>query len=245
MHFAMPARLLARARLGLSRFFSIQDSIFKQSDIIGIRWNCMACEDFDLCGECYSAGSHFNHRELMVAIETPGNIDLDMSTPTVPPPSFSKASDPPPGWVKLTHGNYFNNDTRELAESLPDIPARLYDAEEPEFLPEKWERRYTNLEGGRTYYANLKAKSTTWIHPIAVPELPEGWDRSYDEEGEVYYINRWSKTTTTKHPLRHSRKCAHCRNPIIGTMYQCACKACYKYRSKPVRLASFFGFSFG
>ncbi|KAF7976604.1 hypothetical protein HWV62_6102 [Athelia sp. TMB] len=40
--------------------------------IVGIRWKCMVCEDYDLCDRCHTAGIHDEHQ--MLKIEHPGDI---------------------------------------------------------------------------------------------------------------------------------------------------------------------------
>jgi len=43
-----------------------------RNDIVGYRWKCTVCTNYDLCDECYLAGAHDEH--LMVKIEHPADV---------------------------------------------------------------------------------------------------------------------------------------------------------------------------
>ncbi|XP_072509693.1 pleckstrin homology domain-containing family A member 5 isoform X14 [Notamacropus eugenii] len=65
-------------------------------------------------------------------------------------------------------------------------------------LPPTW--TYGITKGGRVFFINEEAKSTTWLHPVTgeavvtghrrqSPDLPTGWEEAYTFEGARYYIN--------------------------------------------------------
>jgi len=88
-------------------------------------------------------------------------------------------------------------------------------------LPAGWERRYT---GGRPYYVDHTARSTSWIPPIPgrrveiVPQmlppplvtvirpaadvagLPPGWERRTDNHGRPFYVDHNTRRTTWNAP---------------------------------------------
>lgn len=45
----------------------------KANPVIGVRWKCLVCDDFDLCDACHSSGSHSQHQ--MLQIEIPGDAE--------------------------------------------------------------------------------------------------------------------------------------------------------------------------
>ncbi|XP_051817331.1 pleckstrin homology domain-containing family A member 5 isoform X26 [Antechinus flavipes] len=64
-------------------------------------------------------------------------------------------------------------------------------------LPPTW--TYGITKGGRVFFINEEAKSTTWLHPVTgeavvtghrrqSPDLPTGWEEAYTFEGARYYI---------------------------------------------------------
>ncbi|XP_033078621.1 pleckstrin homology domain-containing family A member 5 isoform X8 [Trachypithecus francoisi] len=74
-------------------------------------------------------------------------------------------------------------------------------------LPRSW--TYGITRGGRVFFINEEAKSTTWLHPVTgeavvtghrrqSTDLPTGWEEAYTFEGARYYINNenhfWSAT---------------------------------------------------
>ncbi|XP_050824075.1 pleckstrin homology domain-containing family A member 5 isoform X19 [Gopherus flavomarginatus] len=64
-------------------------------------------------------------------------------------------------------------------------------------LPGNWS--YGISQGGRLFFINEEAKSTTWLHPHTgeavitghrrSADLPTGWEEAYTFEGARYYIN--------------------------------------------------------
>ncbi|XP_048683472.1 pleckstrin homology domain-containing family A member 5 isoform X18 [Caretta caretta] len=63
-------------------------------------------------------------------------------------------------------------------------------------LPGNWS--YGISQGGRLFFINEEAKSTTWLHPHTgeavitghrrSADLPTGWEEAYTFEGARYYI---------------------------------------------------------
>ncbi|XP_041591382.1 pleckstrin homology domain-containing family A member 5 isoform X21 [Vulpes lagopus] len=64
-------------------------------------------------------------------------------------------------------------------------------------LPRSW--TYGITRGGRVFFINEEAKSTTWLHPVTgeavvtghrrqSADLPTGWEEAYTFEGARYYI---------------------------------------------------------
>uniref|UniRef100_A0A5F8GCR6 Pleckstrin homology domain containing A5 n=1 Tax=Monodelphis domestica TaxID=13616 RepID=A0A5F8GCR6_MONDO len=77
-------------------------------------------------------------------------------------------------------------------------------------LPPTW--TYGITKGGRVFFINEEAKSTTWLHPVTgeavvtghrrqSPDLPTGWEEAYTFEGARYYINHNERKVTCKHPV--------------------------------------------
>uniref|UniRef100_A0A2K5DSC2 Pleckstrin homology domain containing A5 n=1 Tax=Aotus nancymaae TaxID=37293 RepID=A0A2K5DSC2_AOTNA len=71
---------------------------------------------------------------------------------------------------------------------------------------------YWITRGGRVFFINEEAKSTTWLHPITgeavvtghrrqSTDLPAGWEEAYTFEGARYYINHNERKVTCKHPV--------------------------------------------
>nr|XP_044995528.1 pleckstrin homology domain-containing family A member 5 isoform X18 [Jaculus jaculus] len=67
-------------------------------------------------------------------------------------------------------------------------------------LPRSW--TYGITRGGRVFFINEEAKSTTWLHPVTgeavvtghrrhSTDLPTGWEEAYTFEGARYYIKSW------------------------------------------------------
>ncbi|XP_049738547.1 pleckstrin homology domain-containing family A member 5 isoform X25 [Loxodonta africana] len=66
-------------------------------------------------------------------------------------------------------------------------------------LPRSW--TYGITRGGRVFFINEEAKSTTWLHPVTgeavvtghrrqSTDLPTGWEEAYTFEGARYYIKK-------------------------------------------------------
>ncbi|XP_053108320.1 pleckstrin homology domain-containing family A member 5 isoform X13 [Hemicordylus capensis] len=82
-------------------------------------------------------------------------------------------------------------------------------AERLRSLPASWS--YGVSRGGRIFFINEEAKSTTWLHPLTgeavitghrrSPDLPTGWEEAYTFEGARYYINHNERKVTCKHPV--------------------------------------------
>ncbi|XP_042322634.1 pleckstrin homology domain-containing family A member 5 isoform X6 [Sceloporus undulatus] len=82
-------------------------------------------------------------------------------------------------------------------------------AERLRSLPSRWS--YGVSRGGRIFFINEEAKSTTWLHPRtgeavitghrSSPDLPTGWEEAYTFEGARYYINHNERKVTCKHPV--------------------------------------------
>uniref|UniRef100_A0A8C8SQW9 Pleckstrin homology domain containing A5 n=1 Tax=Pelusios castaneus TaxID=367368 RepID=A0A8C8SQW9_9SAUR len=82
-------------------------------------------------------------------------------------------------------------------------------AERLRSLPGSWS--YGISRGGRLFFINEEAKSTTWLHPLTgeavitghrrSADLPTGWEEAYTFEGARYYINHNERKVTCKHPV--------------------------------------------
>ncbi|XP_054680636.1 pleckstrin homology domain-containing family A member 5 isoform X14 [Grus americana] len=87
-------------------------------------------------------------------------------------------------------------------------PAEL-NAERLRALPGSWS--YGISQGGRVFFINEEAKSTTWLHPLTgeavitghrrSADLPTGWEEAYTFEGARYYVNHNERKVTCKHPV--------------------------------------------
>ncbi|XP_041441670.1 pleckstrin homology domain-containing family A member 5 isoform X5 [Xenopus laevis] len=76
-------------------------------------------------------------------------------------------------------------------------------------LPDSW--GFGISRGGRIFFINEEAKSTTWLHPLTgetlltghrkTPDLPTGWEEGYTFEGARYYINHNERKVTCTHPV--------------------------------------------
>nr|XP_008172522.1 pleckstrin homology domain-containing family A member 5 isoform X13 [Chrysemys picta bellii] len=76
-------------------------------------------------------------------------------------------------------------------------------------LPGNWS--YGISQGGRLFFINEEAKSTTWLHPHTgeavitghrrSADLPTGWEEAYTFEGARYYVNHNERKVTCKHPV--------------------------------------------
>ncbi|KAM4820472.1 pleckstrin homology domain-containing family A member 5 [Thomomys bottae] len=77
-------------------------------------------------------------------------------------------------------------------------------------LPRSW--TYGITRGGRVFFINEEAQSTTWLHPLTgeavvtghrrpSTDLPTGWEEAYTFEGARYYINHNERKVTCKHPV--------------------------------------------
>ncbi|XP_073418458.1 pleckstrin homology domain-containing family A member 5 isoform X4 [Dendrobates tinctorius] len=74
-----------------------------------------------------------------------------------------------------------------------------------------WAWGYGISAGGRVFFINEEAQSTTWLHPVTgetvltghrkSPDLPTGWEEAYTFEGARYYINHNERKVTCKHPV--------------------------------------------
>ncbi|XP_069618856.1 pleckstrin homology domain-containing family A member 5 isoform X2 [Ranitomeya imitator] len=74
-----------------------------------------------------------------------------------------------------------------------------------------WAWGYGISAGGRVFFINEEAQSTTWLHPATgetvltghrkSPDLPTGWEEAYTFEGARYYINHNERKVTCKHPV--------------------------------------------
>ncbi|XP_070610416.1 pleckstrin homology domain-containing family A member 5 isoform X4 [Erythrolamprus reginae] len=82
-------------------------------------------------------------------------------------------------------------------------------AERLRSLPASWS--FGISRGGRIFFINEEAKSTTWLHPLTgeaaitghrrSSDLPTGWEEAYTFEGARYYINHNERKVTCKHPV--------------------------------------------
>ncbi|XP_067415277.1 pleckstrin homology domain-containing family A member 5 isoform X6 [Emydura macquarii macquarii] len=82
-------------------------------------------------------------------------------------------------------------------------------AERLRSLPGNWSCGIS--QGGRLFFINEEAKSTTWLHPLTgeavitghrrSADLPTGWEEAYTFEGARYYINHNERKVTCKHPV--------------------------------------------
>jgi E3 ubiquitin-protein ligase mind-bomb len=43
----------------------------KKQDIMGMRWTCLKCKDYDLCSQCYMADKHETNHSFL-RIDHPG-----------------------------------------------------------------------------------------------------------------------------------------------------------------------------
>ncbi|XP_039917197.1 pleckstrin homology domain-containing family A member 5 isoform X20 [Hirundo rustica] len=81
-------------------------------------------------------------------------------------------------------------------------------AERLRALPGSWS--YGISQGGRVFFINEEAKSTTWLHPLTgeavitghrrSADLPTGWEEAYTFEGARYYVKRisWKSSVSQK-----------------------------------------------
>ncbi|XP_058662041.1 pleckstrin homology domain-containing family A member 5 isoform X6 [Ammospiza caudacuta] len=78
-------------------------------------------------------------------------------------------------------------------------------AERLRALPGSWS--YGISQGGRVFFINEEAKSTTWLHPLTgeavitghrrSADLPTGWEEAYTFEGARYYVKHLSKLSNS------------------------------------------------
>ncbi|XP_064140602.1 pleckstrin homology domain-containing family A member 5 isoform X27 [Loxodonta africana] len=77
-------------------------------------------------------------------------------------------------------------------------------------LPRSW--TYGITRGGRVFFINEEAKSTTWLHPVTgeavvtghrrqSTDLPTGWEEAYTFEGARYYINQEAPVKPDQHHI--------------------------------------------
>nr|XP_060632601.1 pleckstrin homology domain-containing family A member 5 isoform X9 [Anolis sagrei ordinatus] len=95
------------------------------------------------------------------------------------------------------------------AAAAAGAPTTDLNAERLRSLPSSWS--YGVSRGGRIFFINEEAKSTTWLHPLTgeavitghrrSPDLPTGWEEAYTFEGARYYINHNERKVTCKHPV--------------------------------------------
>ncbi|XP_036878915.2 pleckstrin homology domain-containing family A member 5 isoform X8 [Manis javanica] len=98
-------------------------------------------------------------------------------------------------------------------------------------LPRSW--TYGITRGGRVFFINEEAKSTTWLHPVTgeavvtghrrqSADLPTGWEEAYTFEGARYYINHNERKVTCKHPVTGQPSQDNCifvvNEQTVGTM---------------------------
>uniref|UniRef100_A0A8D0BG74 Pleckstrin homology domain containing A5 n=1 Tax=Salvator merianae TaxID=96440 RepID=A0A8D0BG74_SALMN len=100
-----------------------------------------------------------------------------------------------------------------------DMAAEL-SAERLRSLPASWS--YGISRGGRIFFINEEAKSTTWLHPLTgealitghrrSPDLPAGWEEAYTFEGARYYIKTAATMTSEEkkdRPVNMTSEAAH------------------------------------
>uniref|UniRef100_G1KU58 Pleckstrin homology domain containing A5 n=1 Tax=Anolis carolinensis TaxID=28377 RepID=G1KU58_ANOCA len=95
------------------------------------------------------------------------------------------------------------------AAAAAAAPTTDLNADRLRSLPSSWS--YGVSRGGRIFFINEEAKSTTWLHPLTgeavitghrrSPDLPTGWEEAYTFEGARYYINHNERKVTCKHPV--------------------------------------------
>ncbi|XP_060632595.2 pleckstrin homology domain-containing family A member 5 isoform X4 [Anolis sagrei] len=95
------------------------------------------------------------------------------------------------------------------AAAAVGAPTTDLNADRLRSLPSSWS--YGVSRGGRIFFINEEAKSTTWLHPLTgeavitghrrSPDLPTGWEEAYTFEGARYYINHNERKVTCKHPV--------------------------------------------
>ncbi|XP_075199570.1 pleckstrin homology domain-containing family A member 5 isoform X4 [Anomaloglossus baeobatrachus] len=74
-----------------------------------------------------------------------------------------------------------------------------------------WAWGYGISAGGRVFFINEEAQSTSWLHPATgetvlsghrrSADLPTGWEEAFTFEGARYYINHNERKVTCKHPV--------------------------------------------
>ncbi|KAI6230653.1 WW domain-containing protein [Aphelenchoides fujianensis] len=75
--------------------------------------------------------------------------------------------------------------------------ALLGDANEPP-LPPGWDVDTT--PDGFRFFVDHKNRRTTWIHPLAVEQLPAGWTKIFDQVHGVVYYNEHERRSQFDHP---------------------------------------------
>ncbi|XP_056655301.1 pleckstrin homology domain-containing family A member 5 isoform X15 [Monodelphis domestica] len=110
-------------------------------------------------------------------------------------------------------------------------------------LPPTW--TYGITKGGRVFFINEEAKSTTWLHPVTgeavvtghrrqSPDLPTGWEEAYTFEGARYYIKHVSYKqyivgfcfpfhSTIFFIKDHNERKVTCKHPVTGQPSQDNC----------------------
>ncbi|XP_058276105.1 pleckstrin homology domain-containing family A member 5 isoform X10 [Hirundo rustica] len=108
-------------------------------------------------------------------------------------------------------------------------------AERLRALPGSWS--YGISQGGRVFFINEEAKSTTWLHPLTgeavitghrrSADLPTGWEEAYTFEGARYYVKSWlcsvsQRRLSSSNPDHNERKVT-CKHPVTGQPSQDNC----------------------
>nr|XP_031363798.1 pleckstrin homology domain-containing family A member 5 isoform X15 [Lonchura striata domestica] len=85
-------------------------------------------------------------------------------------------------------------------------------AERLRALPGSWS--YGISQGGRVFFINEEAKSTTWLHPLTgeavitghrrSADLPTGWEEAYTFEGARYYVKMKLEQACLDENISHS-----------------------------------------
>lgn len=79
-------------------------------EVVGFRFKCLVCPDYDLCEQCSAIGKHSEHN--MIKITKPGNFQMPGShfPPPPPPPHHHGLHFPPP--PPHHHGHHFQHHHR-------------------------------------------------------------------------------------------------------------------------------------
>ncbi|XP_074861086.1 pleckstrin homology domain-containing family A member 5 isoform X3 [Carettochelys insculpta] len=117
-------------------------------------------------------------------------------------------------------------------------------AERLRSLPGNWS--YGVSQGGRLFFINEEAKSTTWLHPHTgeavitghrrSADLPTGWEEAYTFEGARYYINHNERKVTCKHPVTGQPSQDNCI--FVVNEQTAATMTCEEKKERPISTIS-------
>ncbi|KAI6240629.1 WW domain-containing protein [Aphelenchoides fujianensis] len=124
----------------------------------------------------------------LLATSSPHFVQNPQPSSSAGGPKFQRASDAPRRTLtaSLRHDSTANSSG-----------ALLGDANEPP-LPPGWDVDTT--PDGFRFFVDHKNRRTTWIHPLAVEQLPAGWTKIFDQVHGVVYYNEHERRSQFDHP---------------------------------------------